>query len=604
MRSRSPGFFERLESRLLLAADLGCRHDEPIAAVAPAGIPLAAEALVARDAGNTAATAFDLGPLGAPQTLGGTVGGRDLRDVLRFSLAEKSDVTIRLDGLQRDIDLSLHDANGRLLVDSDNTGAASESITATLDAGVYYIAVTPWRRAYSTYRLSVGATPLGPPPQVEPDPPDNTPVTSFPQVAYFGGGNEWNVNAVNAPESWAQGYTGQGALVAVVDTGVDWDHPDLLSQIWVNAGEIAGNGVDDDRNGYVDDVRGWDFIGGDSNPDDGNGHGTHVAGTIAADNNGFGATGVAPDATIMPVRVLGSDGSGTSSGVAAGIRYAVDNGARIINLSLGGGFSSTILAAIQYAQQFDVLVVAAAGNESASTPGYPAVFSASLANVLSVGAYSSAGAIASFSNDVGTSGAVQVDAPGVSVYSTYAGARYARLSGTSMATPHVAGLAALALSANPNLSATELRARIVAGAVLAIGGSDSRGGVDASVTVAQAAAGQVSTGSAATAAPSAVASPFLAARRILFSSIGRAGLPQHGAQSGPYSFAESDAQQPVEVASREVFAPTRATRDRALAAMVADDARTVELDSTSGVIDFVDECDFDEFLAERYHIVV
>ena len=98
-------------------------------------------------------------------------------------------------------------------------------------------------------------------------------------MAYYGGSNDWNVNSINAPEAWAQGYTGQGVVVAVVDTGVDMNHPDLVSQIWVNPGEIAGNGIDDDHNGYVDDRSGWDFSAGDNNPDDGNGHGTHVAGT-------------------------------------------------------------------------------------------------------------------------------------------------------------------------------------------------------------------------------------------------------------------------------------------------------------------------------------
>ena len=312
-------------------------------------------------------------------------------------------------------------------------------------------------------------------------------------MAYYGGNNEWNLNSINAPESWAQGYTGEGVVVAVIDTGVDWDHPDLVSQIWVNADEVAGNGIDDDRNGYVDDVRGWDFASSDNNPDDGNGHGTHVAGIIAADNNGTGATGVAYDASIMAVRVLGSDGSGTESAVAAGIRYAAQNGADIINLSLGGSFSSVIYAALQYAASLNVLVVAAAGNEYASTPSNPARSSATLSNVISVGAYSSSNSLASFSNDVGSSGAVQVDAPGVNVYSTYLNGRYATFSGTSMAAPHVAGLAALALSANSTLTASQLRTAIVNGTTRVISGSDSQGGINAAVTVALAETGQVST---------------------------------------------------------------------------------------------------------------
>jgi subtilisin family serine protease len=325
-----------------------------------------------------------------------------------------------------------------------------------------------------------------------------SPTTAFPDVAYYGGNNDWNLNAMNAPESWAQGYTGEGVIVAVVDTGVDLYHSDLGNQIWVNIDEIADNGIDDDQNGFIDNTAGWDFVGDDDNPNDANGHGTHVAGTIAAEDNGFGATGVAPDATIMPVRVLDRNGSGTESDVAAGIRYAAQNGADVINLSLGGSYSSMILAAIQCAEQLDVLVVVAAGNESASSPAYPARFSASLDNVISVGAHTSANTIASFSNAVGRSGAIQVDAPGVDVYSTVLNGRYAIYSGTSMATPHVAGLAALALSANGNLTASQLRTLIVNGADRAISGSDSEGGINAAVTVALAASGQISTSALST----------------------------------------------------------------------------------------------------------
>jgi subtilisin family serine protease len=194
----------------------------------------------------------------------------------------------------------------------------------------------------------------------------------------------------------------------------------------------------------------------------------------------------------MPVRVLDANGSGTDTAVAAGIRFAAQHGANIINLSLGGGFSSTIYAALQYAQSLNVLVVAAAGNEAAPTPSNPADASATLSNVISVGAYDSSNRLAYFSNHVGNSGAVQVDSPGVNIYSTYAGNRYAYLSGTSMATPAVTGLAALALSANHALTASQLRSVIVNGADHLISGSDSRGGIDAALTVALARAGVTS----------------------------------------------------------------------------------------------------------------
>jgi subtilisin family serine protease len=497
--------FEQLDLRLMLAADT-CQDEDLPAETASELEALFTDSIYAADAGSTTSTAYDLGQLGATKSLSGSVGGTDRSDFMKFSVATQSTISLGLSGLSSDIDLYLYNSQGTRLAASDKSGASSESISLTLDAGTYYVLVAPWRSAISTYSLSFGAsaivtTPVVSPPTTTPpttttpttDP--TTPSTAFPDVAYYGSSNDWNLNAINGPESWAQGYTGQGVVVAVIDTGVDVNHPDLMSQLWVNAGEIAGNGIDDDGNGYVDDIHGWDFSSNDNNPDDGNGHGTHVAGTIAADNNGTGATGVAYDATIMPVRVLGNNGSGTAASVAAGIRYAADMGADIINLSLGGSYSALILSAIQYAVSHNVLVVAAAGNESASTPGYPARFSSTLAGVLSVGAYSSSGAIASFSNDVGNSGAVQVDAPGVGIYSTYAGDQYSRLSGTSMATPHVAGLAALALSANPNLTAAQLRSLIVAGTNQTISGSDSNGGINAALTVAMAVSSRTTTSS-------------------------------------------------------------------------------------------------------------
>jgi subtilisin family serine protease len=241
----------------------------------------------------------------------------------------------------------------------------------------------------------------------------------------------------------------------VVDTGVDYTHPDLDSNIWRNNGEVFGNGVDDDRNGYIDDVIGWDFVNSDNNPMDEDTHGTHVAGTIAAENNGFGVTGVAYNGKIMPVRVLGENG-GTNEWVARGIRYAADNRANVINLSLGGSYSQIVIDAVRYATQKGAIVVMAAGNESEAQPGYPASIAAEVG--ITVGAIDPNLYMGTFSNWAGADpDMAYVVAPGVGVYSTVPGGRYDSYDGTSMAAPHVAGVAALMLSANRNLTPTQVR---------------------------------------------------------------------------------------------------------------------------------------------------
>ncbi|MEM6778406.1 MAG: S8 family peptidase [Planctomycetota bacterium] len=452
-------------------------------------------AVSATDAGSTRASSLYLGTLDGAVAAQGQVSYFDQLDVYAFDIESDGEVALELSGLFRNADLIFADESGRVLDVSRRSGAWAESIQLDLEAGRYYIAVQARSFWGTSYRLDVEATletlpPIPTPiadPLATPGVGDDT--TPLPSVPYFGGSVDWNVNAVEAPEAWAAGYTGEGILVAVVDTGVDLDHPDLVNNLYVNPGEIAGDGIDNDGNGYVDDIRGYDFVGRDANPNDGNGHGTHVAGTIAADLNGVGATGIAPDATILPVRVLGNDGSGSTNSVAAGIRYAAELGADIINLSLGGGYSRAIDAAIQYAESLGSLIIAAAGNESAAVPGYPARFSASDSNVLSVGAHDQRNQIARFSNDVGSSGAVQIDAPGVGIYSTYTGGGYATLSGTSMASPHVAGVAALALSAAPDLTPSELRSLLVSGAIDVALGSDAAGQLSAATTVAYAASG-------------------------------------------------------------------------------------------------------------------
>lgn len=271
--------------------------------------------------------------------------------------------------------------------------------------------------------------------------------------------NPWGIDRVKAPEVWTQGYTGQGVVVAVIDTGVDYNHSDLASNIWNNPGEIANNNIDDDGNGHIDDVRGWDFIWNDNDPMDFNGHGTHIAGTIAAANNGFGVTGIAPNAKIMPIRVLDFWGFSSESSISSGIRYAADNGADVINLSLGGRYYSADQdAAIQYAIDRGVVVVMASGNEYFSTPSYPAQLATD--GGIAVGALDIAGNVPYFSNDAGML-LDYVVAPGVDVYSTTPNNRYEFYDGTSMATPHVAGVAALMLSANPALTPAQVEEIIV-----------------------------------------------------------------------------------------------------------------------------------------------
>lgn len=289
-----------------------------------------------------------------------------------------------------------------------------------------------------------------------------TPVTDL-------GGNFWGDDLVRAPEVWAQGYTGRGVTVAVVDSGVDYTHPDLAANIWVNRGEVPNDGIDNDNNGFIDDVRGWFFDGtpsGSKDPMDDNGHGTHVAGTIAALNNDIGITGVAPDAKIMPIKIGGATADAIHTSMANAVLYAANNGARVINMSVrtlpvpGSGQTSrpvpALEQAIAYATGRGATVVMAAGNFVDPLPTYPARYA--LTYGLSVGAVDNLGRIASFSNLAGpTSQQFQVMAPGVEVYSTLPGASFGRLSGTSMASPHVAGVAALMVGANPRITPSQVR---------------------------------------------------------------------------------------------------------------------------------------------------
>ena len=189
---------------------------------------------------------------------------------------------------------------------------------------------------------------------------------------------QWGLTdvATGAPEAWTQSY-GNGVLVAVLDSGVQLNHPDLAKSLWRNPAEVPANGVDDDRNGYVDDVHGANIKALNGSVEDDNGHGTHVAGIVAAQaGNGTGGSGMAPGAQIMSVKVLDANRAGDSSQLAKGIRYAIDHGARILNVSINGdGTSPDLDAALTYASQKGATVVASAGNNGRDldlTPSYPA----------------------------------------------------------------------------------------------------------------------------------------------------------------------------------------------------------------------------------------
>ncbi len=247
-------------------------------------------------------------------------------------------------------------------------------------------------------------------------------------------------------------------VIAVIDTGVQLTHPDLAANIWTNPLEIPNNGIDDDNNGYIDDVRGWDFVGNDNQPRDSDGHGSHVSGTIAANRGNGGITGVAPEAVIMPLRVFGGLGF-SDSGYIRAIDYAIRNGAQVISMSLGGPLAEGERAAIARALAANVVVVAASGNESLAGPLYPAVLANEFDHVLPVGAVDRFYRVPAFSNGATSQPPLRnfVVAPGIDVLSlTRRGNEFERLDGTSMATPHVAGVVALVRQANPNLNAMQV----------------------------------------------------------------------------------------------------------------------------------------------------
>lgn len=267
---------------------------------------------------------------------------------------------------------------------------------------------------------------------------------------------------IKATMAWDITTGSANVLVGVIDTGIDYQHPDLAANIWTNPGEIAGNGLDDDGNGFIDDIHGWDFVSDDNDPMDGHYHGTHCAGTIGGvGNNGQGVAGVCWTVKMAALKFLSDSGSGSLSDAVDAVYYGTRIGCHLTSNSWGGGgFSQTLKNAIDDAGAHGVLFVAAAGNSAGNndtTPFYPASYTSS--NLIAVAATDHKDALAGFSCYGLTS--VDLGAPGVSIYSCKPNNSYQSLSGTSMATPHVAGVCALVKSLAPGMGVAAWKSQIL-----------------------------------------------------------------------------------------------------------------------------------------------
>ncbi len=456
--------------------------------------------------GNQLSQARDLGVLSGTQTIADSVSNAKPDDLYRFTLPANSDFKLTVSGLTADVDVALiKDINGDnsidftdIIANAQEPGLSPESIDINgLAAGTYYVRIYQFQGS-TNFTLNLSATPA----TISPNNPSNLPgfdtrfgfglvnaaaavaaaqgTATFPDVPDLGG-DEWGRDLIKAPEVWAKGLTGDGIVVAVIDSGIDYNHPDLTGNIWSNAGETgidaagrnkASNGVDDDRNGFVDDFRGWDFVSGDNDPMDDNNHGTHISGLVAAKRDGVGITGTAPTAKIMPLKILNRIGVGKIRDEINAIAYAAANGARVINVSLGGQqLNNDELSVIRAAEAKGAIVISAAGNDASPQVDYPARFANEVG--IAVGAVSRNGLFADFSNRAGAEVLNYFVAPGGDggradsgdIYSTVPlsqpGIPYRYFAGTSMGVPHVAGVVALMLQANPNLTAAQIK-RILA----------------------------------------------------------------------------------------------------------------------------------------------
>lgn len=270
---------------------------------------------------------------------------------------------------------------------------------------------------------------------------------------------QWNMRIIQAPAAWDITTGSRQVVIAVLDTGISLTHPDLQANLWQNTGEIAGNGLDDDGNGYVDDRWGWNFVSSTPNPDDDHWHGTHVAGIAGAvGNNAIGVTGTAWQVQLMAVKFLDRNGQGTFLGMLQAMRYAANNGARVLNLSVSvdGELSAEerrlLNETVSYVKSNGAVMVAASGNAGASMPAYPARHP----DIMAVGASTASDERWWLSN---YGPGLDLLAPGAGIYSTSRtsnGPTYSTASGTSMAAPHVSGAVALLWAVNPALSPAEI----------------------------------------------------------------------------------------------------------------------------------------------------
>jgi subtilisin family serine protease len=268
----------------------------------------------------------------------------------------------------------------------------------------------------------------------------------------------------SAENAWRIQTGSKNVIVAVIDTGVNYRHPDLADNMWVNSAEATGaSGVDDDGNGYIDDIHGFNFVKDNGDPLDDHGHGSHCAGTIGAvGNNGLGVVGLNWNVSIMAIKFLDSSGAGTLDQALKALAYASKSKAQILSNSWGGNINSELLkSAVGETERAGQVFIAAAGNDGANNDAPNATVPASypFENIVAVGAVNNRGELASFSNYGVKS--VHLAAPGVNILSTVLGTGYETMSGTSMATPHVSGVAALLLANQPGLSFRQVKERLM-----------------------------------------------------------------------------------------------------------------------------------------------